>query len=347
MKGRVARLERPADNRGMQRIDHDSCRPRAAGTAIAPCALAAVSLSILLSLADELLAAPPVNRARPPRFSKSVEEVFFPDARQQLVGPRPAGNQSARVESSPASAPSEATGSLPPADHKWSKLISPEAIEDEIKAQQIRLREAVSSPARFKAGEYQNARVHLGILTALFAIDAEHDQPVRWKRDAPAVRDALARAASATGVGSNEAYQEVEARAQDLEGLIRGNPCALPAPTQTWDWSKFSERAGLMKRLEQAQKKGLAGVGARGSNLGRSADEWSREAQLIAALAEIIGREEQDASEAKAYREHADAMRSGALTLREAIERKNAEQMRTSLMEIGKACDACHAGFRD
>ncbi len=331
----------------MQQRDPDRRRPFTAQAAFAFNALAAVSLLSLFSLTNELLAAPPVNRARPPKFSKSALDVFFPDAHKQLVGPRPAGNQPPPASSSPASAPNGATASSPPADRKWSKLISPEAIEDEIKAQQLRLREAVSSPARFKAGEYQNARVHLGILTALFAIDAEHDERGRWQREAPAVRDALARAASAASVGSNEAFQESQARAQDLEGLIRGNPSAFSPPSQTWDWSKFSERAGLMKRLEQAQQKGLAGVGARGSNLARSADGWSREAQLIAALAEVIGREEQDASEAKSYREHADAMRSGALSLREAIERKNAEQMRMSLMEINKACDACHAGFRD
>lgn len=331
----------------MQRPDPDRRQPFTSRKAIAIVALAAMSLLLLLSPADELLAAPPVNRARPPKFPKSAQDVFFPDANKQLVGPRPSGNQPARVESPPASAPGAANASSPPVDRKWSKLISPEAIEDEIKAQQIRLSEVMSSPARFKAGEYQNARVHLGVLTALFAIDAEHDEQIRWQREAAAVRDALARAASTASVGSTAAYEEAQARSQDLEGLIRGNPSALPAPSQTWDWSKFSERAGLMKRLEQAQKKGLAGVGARGSNLARSADEWSREAQLIAALAEVIGREEQDASEAKAYREHADAMRSGALALRDAIERKNAEQMRTSLVEINKACDACHAAFRD
>jgi hypothetical protein len=337
--------ERPSDNRGMQRLDPDRRRPFTAQAAFAISALAALSLLSLISLTDELLAAPPVNRARPPKFPKSALDVFFPDAHKQLVGPRPAGNHPLPAASAPA--PSGATASSPAADRKWSNLISPEAIEDEIKAQQIRLSEAVNSPARFKAGEYQNARVQLGILTALFAIDAEHDEQIRWQREAPSVRDALARAASAASVGSNEAYQEAQARSQDLEGLIRGNPSAFPPPSQTWDWSKFSERAGLMKRLEQAQQKGLLGAGVRGSNLARSADGWSREAQLIAAFAEVIGREEQDVSEAKAYCEHSDAMRAGALELREAIARKNAEQMRTSLMAINKACDACHAGFRD
>jgi hypothetical protein len=314
--------------------------------AIAPCALAAMGLLLVVLMGGELLAAPPVNRARPPKFPKSALDVFFPDAHKQLVGPRPSGNQPSPTGSSPAAVPNGATASSPP-DRKWSKLISSEAIEDEIKAQQIHLSEAVSSPDRFKAGEYQNARVHLGILAALFAIDAEHDEPVRWKREAPAVRDALARTAAAASVGSDEAYQEAQARAHDIELLIRGNPVALSAPSQTWDWSKIPERAGLMKRLEQAQQKGLSGVGARGSNLARNAEAWSREAQLIAALAEVIGREEQDASDAKAYREHADAMRLGAMSLREAIERKSAEQMRMSLIEINKACDNCHADFRD
>jgi hypothetical protein len=329
----------------MQRQQYEP-RPRHSPERLSFGALAALGTVLLVLMGGQLLAAPPVNRARPPKFPKSALDVFFPDANKELVGPRPTARQPSLVTPPPASAPSGAPA-LSTSDQKWSKLISPEALEDEIKAQQMRLSDAVSSPERFKAGEFQNARVHLAILTALFAIDAEHDQGVRWQREAPAVRDALARTASAASVGSGEVHVEAQARARDIEGLIRGNPSALPAPSQTWDWSKFSQRAGLMKRLEQAQQKGLAGVGARGSNLARKADEWSREAQLIAALAEVIGREEQDASEAKAYREHADAMRSGALGLRAAIEQKSAEQMRTSLMEINKACDNCHAVFRD
>jgi hypothetical protein len=307
-------------------------------------ALVVAGLVPLLSLANGLLAAPPANRARPPKFSKNVEDAFFTDAHKQLIGPRPAVRQPP-AESSPTAAPSVAR-ETPSTDRKWSALISPDAVEDEIKAQQLLLAEAVSNPARFKAGEYQNARAHLAMLAALFAIDAEYDEPMRWRREAPAMRDALAHAATAASVGSSEAYEESQARAQNLEGLIRGNPSPLPLPSQNWDWSKTPERESLMKRLEQAQK-GLAGMGARGGNLARSAEQWSREAQVISALAEIIARQEQEASEAKTYREHADAMRTNAVALREAIERKNAAQMRTSLMGINKACDDCHAAFRD
>ncbi len=235
---------------------------------------------------------------------------------------------------------------ISPAGQKWSALISPEVIEDEIKAQQLRLGDAVSSPARFKAGEYQNARAHLAMLAVLFAIDAEHDEPMRWRREAPAMRDALAHAATSSSVASSEAFAEAQARSQDLEGLIRGNPAAMSQSAQSWDWSNSPQFESLMKRLEQAQK-GLTGLEARGGNRARNAEQWSREAQLIAALAEVIDRQEQEALEAKAYREHAAAMRTNAVALREAIERKNAEQMRTSLMGISKACDDCHAEFRD
>ncbi|HEX3725019.1 MAG TPA: hypothetical protein VHV08_02205, partial [Pirellulales bacterium] len=36
-----------------------------------------------------LQAAGPIKRVQPPKFDKSVTDLFFPDARQKLVGPRP------------------------------------------------------------------------------------------------------------------------------------------------------------------------------------------------------------------------------------------------------------------
>ena len=49
----------------------------------------ALSIWLLTLAATFAAAAPPVKRARPPQFPKSVADVFFPDAREKLVGDKP------------------------------------------------------------------------------------------------------------------------------------------------------------------------------------------------------------------------------------------------------------------
>ncbi len=249
----------------------------------------------VLLLAPALLAtttstawgAAPAKRARPPKFNRSITDVFFADAREKLVGTRPDKVASAGAATGGPSSP--ATSSAPSAGSSgWSKWISAEVLEDEIKAQQIKLAAAVQNPTRFKGGDYQQARLHLSALATLFAIDAEYGETMRWQREAPAVRDLLARAGFNCKVGTDASYKEAKLRSDDLEGLVRGGTIQQPASTSEVGWAKISDRAPLMKRLEQSQQQGLAPWSANEAEFARNADKLSHEAQLVAALAEVI-----------------------------------------------------------
>ena len=103
----------------------------------------------------------------------------------------------------------------------WSKLISSEVVEDEVKVQLLKLGEAVASTTKFKAGDYQRARLSLSVLATLFAIDAQYDQPMRWQGDAPAVRDRSG-AGFNCKVGTDNSYHEAVARTEELQNLVRG-----------------------------------------------------------------------------------------------------------------------------
>src|SRR5262249_41538312 len=143
-----------------------------------PACLVAASLCFA---SGELRGAAPVKRARPPKFTKSIQDAFFPDANEKLVGPRdgasnPDAPSSPAVEKPPQAAAGEA----------WSRLIAAEMVVDEIKAQQRKLAQAVQNAATFKGGGFQQARIHLSVLAAMFGIAATYDAPVRWKREAPA-----------------------------------------------------------------------------------------------------------------------------------------------------------------
>jgi hypothetical protein len=293
-------------------------------------------------------AAGPAKRALPPKFDKTVTDVFFPDAREKLVGPRPekanrSGPQGAAPESPADASPKTVDGGA----GGWPALISAEAIEDEIKAQHRQLGEAVQNPVKFKGGDYKRARQHLSVLAALFAIAADYGQPIRWQREAGGVRDLLARAGFNCKVGTDASHAEARRRHEDLENLIRGESIEAAPASPEATWNTIADRAPLMKRLEQAHDQGLAPWTANAQEFSRRAERIAHEAQLIAALAAVIQREGYEFADDETYRKYAEAMRAQALAAREAAETSNYERARDAVGELAKACSNCHEGYRN
>jgi hypothetical protein len=308
-----------------------------------------VGLWLVLALASwpsaKTWAAAPAKRARPPKFSKSITDAFFPDAREKLVGARPQKAAAASAsEGGPAADAARATPDGPGGG--WKHLITAEVVEDEIKTQQLKLGETVKSSTKFKGGDYQRARMHFSVLAAMLAIDAQYGEKMRWQREAPAMRDMTARAGFNCKVGTDASYKEAKSRAEDLENLVRGTPLQLPGASSETAWSKVADRAPLMKRLEQAHQQGLVPWTANAREFSRNAERLSHEAQLVAALADVIAREGYEFSDDETYREYARAMQTQALLARDAIDQNDYEQARRAVGEISKACANCHEGFR-
>ena len=303
-----------------------------------------LAASALLGV-HEIRAAGGVKRARPPKFSKSIQDVFFPDAREKLVGPRPqaADPGAATVASTPQN-PQDPTPSAGGAG--WSKWIAAEAVEDEIKTQQIQLAATVQNPTKFKGGDYQKAREHLSVLAVMFGIATEYDARMRWQREAPAMRDLLARAGFNCKVGTDGSYKEAKTRSEDLQSLVRGGPLSLSKAAAESSWSKVADRAPLMKRLEQAQQQGVAPLTANTTEFERHADKLAHEAQLMAALAEVITREGYEFADDETYLQYARAMQAQAVAVRDAARQKNYQQARQAAGELSKACSKCHEGYR-
>jgi hypothetical protein len=300
--------------------------------------------------AQAAAAAVPARRARPPQFSQSVQDTFFSDAREKLVGARPAppagATTIAPVATTPApspSAPSPAALESPTAG--WSRLIAAEVVEDEIKAQQMRLSGLVQNPAKFKA-ELKQARESMSLLAVLFGIVAEFDGDIRWKGAAGSIRDAMAQADSHSEQASDATYQQAKARAQDLQTLIRGgSPPAVDAGKP--QGSKLADRPPLMRRLEQAQQHGIAPLTASTGAFERDVDRLAHEAQLVAALGEVIMREGYEFAEDETYLDYARSMQSEALKVRDAARQKNFEQAQQAGVALERTCNECHAAYRD
>jgi cytochrome c556 len=300
---------------------------------------------LLISLAAANVQAAPPKFARPPQFSKSISDVFFPDANAKLVGPRPE-KATAGPLAAASTTDSPSTGANQPGG-AWSNLIAAEVVEDEIKLQQLKLGETLKSASKFKERDHVKARLHLSLLATMFGIDAAYDGSMRWKREASGLRDVTARAGFNCKVGTDASFKEAKARWEDLQTLIRGGSVSTPNATEDWQWSQISERSLLMKRLDQAHEKGLVPGSANAAEFSRQLQSLSHEAQIIAALAEIIEKTGYEFADDETYRGYAESMKTEALAVRDAVEQKNYEEARRAVGEISKSCSKCHEGFRN
>ncbi len=298
-------------------------------------------LSVLLL--GELGAAPPTGkRARRPEFPPSVSEAFFPDARERLKGERP-GPRDAEAGGAD---PTVAAAVPGPANGTWSHAISAAVLEDEIKARVPKLVVAVENATRFKSGDYQTARRELGLLAALMGIVAEYDGSIRWKSEAAALRDLLGRASHHCKVASDTALADARARAEDLQLVIRGGSPRLEAVAGKRNWPQIADRTLLMQRLEAAQQQAIMPGVANEKTFAADPTTLHHEAEIVAAIGEIITQDGYEFADDETYLEYAKAMQQHALSLRNAALDADYGRSRKAASALGQSCANCHEGYR-
>jgi hypothetical protein len=287
------------------------------------------------------------KRVRPPQWSQKTLDVFFPDAQQKLVGPRPNWSM---AETAPAETPTtgHANPQLSPSAGKkamWSKLIAADVLENEVKGTLGPLEVALGSPASFKGGGFNEVRERFGLLAALFAVIAEYDGDVRWQRHATAARDGFARAGVHAKVASDAVFQEARARLEDLESLLQGSNVAA-APAGESDWTELADRPALMLWMERAESQTLRPAASSEAEFRRLRDKARQQAQVLAALARLIRGEGYEFAADETYVKYAEALERHAHDLAEAAEQDQYKAARKAAADTRKACDDCHADYR-
>ena len=289
-------------------------------------------------------------RALPPKWSEEVKGAFFADARK-VLGERPKFNPGAKPASTGgASTPMPMpTGDDPAAGgvFAWSKVVTPETLEDEIKAQKLLLDASVTTPGPFKGGGNRDARKQFSTLAVMFGIIAEYDGTVRWQKDATGIRDLLAQAGVSCKVGTDQSYNQAKLRLQELTDLVGGGTIADLKPSEAAaQWDKVANRPPLMMRLEDAFDKRLKPWLANEGEFKSKSSEILAEAQILAALAEVIQRPGFEFADDESYLEHAKAMRQAASDIVDAVKLNSYEKANTAAGTISNSCTACHEGFR-
>jgi hypothetical protein len=289
------------------------------------------------------------KRARPPKWPKEVLDVFFEDARTKLVGERPDyGAATVEVASRRDAATVGAVSDRRPNDSgaAWSKVIDATTLETEIKRLSQALDKNVTTPGKFKAGGYEDCRRDFSTLAAMFALAAEYDGDVRWQDSAAGLRELFARAGHNCKVGNDQTFREASQRKQDLADLISGSRPTVPQAEKTAAWAKVADRPPLMQRLEIAHEERLTKWLANEREFKRNSDAVRHEAQLVAAIADIIGREGFDYWDEEEYAANAKALREAATEISAAVEAENFEAAQRAVGNATKACAACHELYR-
>jgi len=181
----------------------------------------------------------------------------------------------------------------------------------------------------------------------LFGIAGEFDADVRWKKDAPAAREAFARTAANAKVGTQQVWQEAKLRKEELGDLINGGtPFAGKEAEAKAAWKDVAGRAPLMQYIEQVWDPRLKPALADKNQFAASADKVLHDAEMFAAIAEVLSKDGMPDAEAVEYKAFCAKLRDAATTIREAVKAKNYDQAAGASAAIGKACTECHENYR-
>jgi hypothetical protein len=306
----------------------------------------ALLLYVISAMAFAKEANGPTKRARPPKWSADVLDAFFDDARTQLVGKRPEYRAIAVAETETSPTAAAAGAPSPSAVATWSQLIDAETIETEIKRLSQAIGKSVTTPTAFKGGAFEDCRRDFSELAVLFAVAADYDGNVRWKESAPGLRELFARAGRNCKVGTDQTYNESTQRKQDLAELVSGSRPKLPKADAESDWSTIADRPPLMQRLNVAHQDRLTKWLANERQFKQNSDDVRHEAQIVATIADVIGREGFEYADDEEYAKPLHELRQAAIDISAAVELDNFEQAQKSINRAAKACADCHELYR-
>lgn len=306
---------------------------------------------LLLSPLNPLLAQRPSKkypRATPPNLEEQdFSGIYFDDAIKQLRGERPSassagmakGNSKAPV---PNLSSSESEGEAGSSD--WKSLISDITIEDLIKESKARLDQTITTPAKFAAGGFKDARQEFTLLATLMAIIDEYPEQIRWKNSANYARRIFAKMANNSAVGTPPVYNEAKLRQQDLQELLKGSN--LSGAADEVDWEQTADRGPLMQLLEWSLRKNLSPKTSSDDEFSSSQEELLKYAELIAAYGRVLQQSGMTDADDESYAQMAGEMTSAATDLVKAVQLNNPDAARTSVGRIDQSCSKCHESYR-
>ncbi len=190
-----------------------------------------------------------------------------------------------------------------------------------------------------------DARLDLTVLAMMFAVVHEHNGEVRWKDQAPAARDLLARTAFNCKAGSTQVYNEAKLRKGDLQDLVSGSGLTAREAEPANDWAMIVDRSPLMEYADQLIES-LEDNSRDEKTVKANIDQIRREAELISVFGEVLTKEGLDEAEDEDYVQLSRDMMDASKSVVAALERGNHADVRKNVSAVRQRCDACHEQYR-
>ena len=293
---------------------------------------------------------PKQERVKRPKFEDAADNgIYFENIfRDGFIGPRP---DPATVRSqglNPSTGSADATSSGVVANGPgWSKYISRDVIEDEVKKINRRMPVLVSSPSGFnsKLGE---ARQQFEMLSLLFGLIHEYDSDVRWKKYGATAQQAFAEVALKSRTASRQTFELARSRKEDLAELIRGGTIPIvdsSAPAKL-EWSDVADRGPIMIQLDDLVQEQLKPAVSNESEFKNFSEEAKRAAGLIAAMGRVLVQDGMDDADDEGYSSFSVTMSDAAVSLSQAIASGDYASASTAVNLIEQSCSDCHDKWR-
>lgn len=296
---------------------------------------------------------PPIKRASRPTFSDlDVDLLFFKDAfADGLVGDRPTDFGAFATNNTGNGGGNEGTGTGETggggATYTWSKVISADAIESEVKRLNGVIDQVVTTPRKFESGGYREARIHFTMLSMLFAVIAEYDGDVKWKENGIAGRELFSAMARNATAGSSNVYQQAKLRKEDLRELVNGGSLEVSGDVDpATDWPYIVDRPPLMTRLEYGYEDRIKPFISSNGDFSSNKDELLVEAYMIATMSEVLALEGMPDAEEEGYTDYAVEMRDAALEIVAAINADDYDRAATAGSLVFQTCQNCHGDWQ-
>ena len=291
------------------------------------------------------------KRVKRPRIESKDGDYYGNVFKEALVGERPAPATREQVaQAKKAAAPTgggnSAAGSASSAGSGWSKVISGEIVQAELKSLSTSMTQHVTSPGKFKSGGNREVRQTSSMIAVMFAVIAEFDGDVKWKEIAAGARDSFAQCAQSAATTSTQAYQQAKNRKEDLQQILSGAPYT-PAvkPSEDFEWASVADVSELMKRLKLSYRERIKPWVASEKDYKDNFEKLMHEAAVMAVIGEVLKKESMENADNDDYAEFGDSLRDGALMIINSAGSKDQSMATKGAGMIDQSCQNCHAEY--
>lgn len=313
------------------------------------------TLSVLL--VSGIIWAQGAKRRPPPKgFDKSVEEAFFKDVANEHGAGKfsdvfATSGRKGSAGNGPDVTPDQ-PGGAGNANSGWSKIISAETLENEIKAAINASAQHVESKTKWNTG-HRKIRMLYSSMAMCFGVIGEYDGTVKFQKEAGGFRDALAKSAANSKVNDERALIEAKKLLTELVEVRNGGSSTLKPSEEKGKPYGVSEVAEIMKRMQIAHApegedtKGIQRWTSDASRFKVAKSDLLHEAEMMAMLAKVLqDKVTFDLANNADFAKFAADIQTASQTIAAAAKSDNYESARTATGVIDKACAGCHSAYR-